>query len=113
MTQSDGWRCAALTAIVQMLMTEVYRGPGNGAEERGVHEFHTLAEQGDPLACAITNVLSESEIEQALGAPQHAHATHDGALRALPVYPYLTGEQRERARLMRIAEDAADEAGAA
>ena len=111
MAQSDA--TAALTAIVQMLMAEVYRRPGHTAEEVSMREFRALAAQGDPLACAIVNVLTETEIEQALGAPQHAHATHEDALRALPVYPYLTDEQRERAHRLRIAEDAADEAGAA
>ena len=68
---------------------------------------------GDPIACAIANVLTDAEIEQALTAPSVAHATHGEALRALPVYPYLTPEQRERARLMRVAEDAMEEAPSA
>ena len=101
-------RIAARNAVIQMLMRELYRLPDEA--ERSVREFQELADNGEPIACAIVNVLTDAEIEQALTAPSVAHATHGEALRALPVYPYLTPEQRERARLMRVAEDAMEEA---
>ena len=101
-------RIAARNAVIQILMRELYGCPDE--TERSVREFQELAENGDPIVCAIANVLTDAEIEQALTVPSVAHATHGEALRALPVYPYLTPEQRERARLMRVAEDAMEEA---
>ena len=104
-------RIAARNAVIQILMRELYGCPDEA--ERSVREFQELTEDGDPIACAIANVLTDAEIEQALTAPSVAHATHGEALRALPVYPYLTPEQRKLARLMRVAKDAMEEAPSA
>ena len=101
-------RIAARNAVVQMLMRELYAWPDDA--ERSVAEFRELADDGDPIACAITNILTDQQIKKALTAPSTAHATHEEVLRALPVYPYLTPEQRERARLMRVTEDALEAA---
>ena len=102
-------RIAALTAIVQMLILDTYGPPGG---ENAMTSFRELANEGDPLASAISNELTEPEIEQALGSTGRPHATHEAALRATPVHPYLTEEQRERARVrvMRVAEDEVDQA---
>lgn len=111
MDQADSdWQIGTLTAIVRMLVVEHYGPLGDsGAPDA----LRALAHEGDPLACAIVNVLGESEIDQAFATPGRPHATHEEALRALPVWPYLTSEQRERARLLRVAEDAVDRACAA
>ena len=88
-------RIGALTAIVKMLMPDRYGAP---RQDDAVNSILELAEDGDPLASAITNELTKDEIEQALASPKGPHATHEEALRAIPVYSCLTPEQRERAR---------------
>ena len=100
-------RVGALTAIVQMLLPDRY---GPASEENAMTSFRELANAGDPLASAISNELAEPEIEQALVSRGRTYATHEAALRATSVYPYLTEEQRDRARVLRVAEDAVDRA---
>ena len=100
----------ALTAIVQMLTAEVYGAHRQEDAAHALEEFHELADSGDPLANAIRNELTGQTIEEAFVSPKPPHATHEEALRATPVYPYLTDDQRERARVLRVAEDAIEQA---
>ena len=97
----------ALTAIVQTMMTEFYGALG---KEDAATSFRELVADGDPLATAISNNVAEHEIDEALTSTGRLYATHEEALRAKPVYRYLTEEQRERGRIMRVAEDAIDQA---
>ena len=114
----DGSRVAALTAIVQTMLHELYWRSGSDGD--AVRAFLEAGADDDPLAMAIANELTPEQIEDALKRPAPA-AAHTGSgvggvddeLRGIPVARHLTPEQFLRARLTRVAEDARERACAA
>ena len=101
-----GRKIAVLTAIVQTMMAKQY---GHTCDD-GPEEFERAGNNDDPLALAIGATLSPEEIAHAFAWNDDRLRTADDELRAIPVVPYLSGEQRERVRTMLVASDAADDA---
>ena len=100
MDQNDPDRkIAVLTAIVQTMLTKQY----------GQEEFERAGNQDDPLALAISATLSPEEITRGFAWNDGSLRSADDELRAIPVVPWLSADQRERVRTMLIASDAADE----
>ena len=98
---------AALTAIVQTMMHEVFSGPGNeGCRE----SFDLQAEEDELLAMAIANELTEDELVEAFGRMEVAFGTSGNEISACPVTPHLRAEQRMRARIALLALEEADHA---
>ena len=86
---------AALRAIVQTMMPEYYLMQSGGQPQKG---FLESLEAGDAVAMAISNELTQPEIEHAFGWPQRATDGGEAELRATPVTPFLTAEQTQRLR---------------
>ena len=95
----------ALTAIVETMITALY---GTLTRGQATVTFAKLVADGDPLATAISNELTREEIDRALAATECAMESHEEVLNAIPAFHHLTDGQRERARVMRVAEEAVD-----
>ena len=99
-------KIAVLTAIVQTMMAKQYEH----AFDDGPQALKRRVDDDDPLALAINSTLSPEEIAHAFKWAGASLRSADDELRAMPVVPYLSAEQRERVRTMLVASDAADEA---
>ena len=93
-------KIAALTAIVQTMMPEIYEGPG---EASGKEWFDLQLEEDQLLAMAIANELGEDELDRAFGWMEEAFGSSSNEVSASPVAPHLPAEQRERARVALLA----------
>ena len=100
-------KIAALTAIVQTMMHEVYCAHGTvDARE----SFDLQVEDDELLAMAIANELGEEEFAHAFGSVEAAFGSNNDELSASPVLPHLRAGQRERARVALLALEEADHA---
>ena len=100
-------KIAALTAIVQTMMHEVYCAHGTmDARE----SFDLQVEEDELLAMAIANELGEEELAHAFGWVEAAFGSNNDELSASPVLPHLRAGQRERARVALLALEEADHA---
>ena len=102
---STSRKVAALTAIIQTLLPEVFCKVGEEPDER---LFVEMVTQGDPVSMAIANELTPEEIAAAFGWRDQPNGTMETEIRAMPVMVVLGEEQREGARVMCVAEEAAD-----
>ena len=100
-------KIAALTAIVQTMMPEIYEGPG---EASGKEWFDLQLEEDQLLAMAIANELGEDELDRAFGWMEEAFGSSSNEVSASPVAPHLPAEQRERARVALLALEEVDHA---
>ena len=100
-------KIAALTAIVQTMMHEVYSGSGN---EGGRESFDLQVDEDELLAMAIANELTEEELARAFGWMEGAFGSGSNEVSASPVAPHLRAEQRMRARIALLALEEADHA---
>ena len=100
-------KIAALKAIVQAMMREVYEGVDH---ESARALFAAQLEDDEVLAMAVANELCEEELDQAFAWVEGAGGSEREALSAHPVVPYLSDEQRTRARVARFAQEEADHA---
>ena len=100
-------KIAALTAIVQTMMPEVYSETG---EKSGTEWFDLQLEEDQLLAIAIANELDEEELDRAFGWVEVAFGSSSNEVSASPVAPHLRAEQRERARIALLALEEADHA---
>ena len=99
-------KIAALTAIVQTMMPELYWD----ARDNAAQPFDNAVRDDDPLALAISETLTPEEIAHAFAwADASQRSPHDD-LAAIPVVPYLGAELQVRVRVMLVAHDAADDA---
>lgn len=95
---------AALTAIVQTMLPELYAG--------GRRQFDEAARDDDPLAVAIGNTLSPEAIAHGFAWSSASPRSPDAELAAIPAATFLSAEQRLRARVMFVSDAAADAAHA-
>ena len=100
-------KIAALTAIVQTMMHEVYCGHGTVG---GRESFDLQVEEDELLAMAIANELGEEELAHAFGWVEAAFGSSNDELSASPVVGHLRAGQRERARVALLALEEADHA---
>ena len=100
-------KIAALTAIIQTLILELY---WNEDEAAGKQRFFDAVEEDDPVSMAIANELTGSEIDVAFAWPGHTQVGVEEELPDTPVMAFLSEEQRERARITSIAEEEGDRA---
>ena len=100
-------KIAALTAIVQTMMHEVYCA--HGAVD-GRESFDLQVEEDELLAMAIANELGEEELAHAPGWVEAAFGSNNDELSASPVARHLRADQRERARVALFALEEADHA---
>ena len=100
-------RIAALTAIVQTMIHEVYSGSG---KESGRELFDLQVEEDELLAMAIAKELSEEELAHAFGWAHAAFGSNGGEISASPVLPHVRADQSERARVALLALEEADHA---
>ncbi|MCY4450316.1 MAG: hypothetical protein OXC01_00020 [Immundisolibacterales bacterium] len=100
-------KIAALTAIVQTMMHEVYSGPGDGS---GRKRFDLQLEEDELLAMAIANELGEEELGRAFTWVEGANGSSGDEVSAGPISPHLREEQRKRARIALLADQEADHA---
>lgn len=104
-----GRRIAALTAIVQTMIQEVYCGPGG---EGGRAWFDGQLREDEALALAIANELDEAALAHAFAWAAAASGSSGEEIAASPVVAHLDPGQRERVRVALLAVDEADEAAA-
>ena len=102
---STSRKVAALTAIIQTLLPELFCKVGEEPDER---LFVEMVKQGDPVSMAIANELTPEEIAAAFGWRDQPNGTMETEIRAMPVKAVLGEEQREGARVTCAAEEAAD-----
>ena len=100
-------KIAALTAIVQTMMHEVYSGRG---EKNGREWFDLQVEEDELLATAIANEFSEEELDRAFGWVEVAFGPSSNEASASPVAPHLREEQRKRAHIALLSLEEADNA---
>ena len=84
-------KIAALTAIVQTMMHEVYSGPG---EESGREWFDLQLEEDELVAMAIANELGEEELDRAFGwveGPSNRAATRSRRVPLHPTFARISG----------------------
>ena len=98
---------AALKAIVQTVIPDLY---SSRKERRDQECFFEMVRDDDPVSMAIANALTEDEIAAAFSWGDGTDESVESEFRTTPVTPFLTEEQRERARVMRVAEHEADKA---
>ena len=98
---------AALKAIIQAMMSEVYSGAGS---ETGRRLFNLQLEEDEVLAMAIANELGEEELAKAFGLAEAERGSAQDELTASPVAPHLRKDQRARARVALLAHAEADHA---
>ena len=97
---------AALKAIVQTMLPDVY-----WHDELECRDFFLeQVEDHDPVAMAVTNVLSEEEVEHAFGWGRENYKEVASELRTMPVAAHLSAEQFERAVIMFTAAEEAENA---
>ena len=89
-------KIGALKAIIQTMMPEFYLMQWGGLPKQN---FVGSLERDEPIAIAISNEFSESEIEEAFGWPKGATEGGETELRATPVTPFLNAEQVGKVRL--------------
>ena len=99
-------KIAALKAIVQTMVHEVYSGGSESAREL----FLVQLEEDEVLAVAVANELSEDELEHAFTWAEAAIGSEKDAMSANPVVPYLSDAQRTRTRVALLAHEEADHA---
>ena len=103
MDQSEAKRTiAALKAIIQTMMPEFYWMQSGGLPKQN---FLESLEKDEPIALAISNELTESEIEEAFGWTKMASEGGETELRATPVTRFLNAEQTERLRASMVASE--------
>ena len=95
---------AALTAIVQTMLPELYAG--------GARQFDEAVRDDEPLALAIGNTLGAEAIAEGFAWSGASTRSPDAELAAIPAADFLSAAQRLRARVMVFAHDAADAAHA-
>ena len=95
---------AALTAIVQTMLPELYAG--------GARQFDEAVRDDEPLALAIGNTLRADAIAEGFAWSGVSPRSPDAELGAIPAAACLSAAQRLRARVMFVAHDAADAAHA-
>ena len=100
-------KIAALTAIVQTMMHEVYSGPG---EASGREWFDLQLEEDELVAMAIANELGEEELDRAFGWVEGAFGSSGNEVSASPVASHLREDQRTRARVALLALEEVDHA---
>ena len=100
-------KIAALTAIVQTMMHEVYCAHGT---VDGRESFDLQLVEDELLAMAIANELGEEELAQAFGWVEAAFGSNNDELSASPVARHLRAGQRGRARVALLAVEEADHA---
>ena len=97
---------AALKAIVQTMLPDVY-----WHDELECRDFFLeQVEDHDPVAMAVTNVLSEEEVEHAFAWGRENYKEVASELRTMPVAAHLSAEQFERAVVMYTAAEEAENA---
>ena len=97
---------AALKAIVQTMLPDVY-----WTDDLECRDFFLQQlDDHDPVAMAITNVLSEEEVEHACAWGRENYKEVASELRTMPVAAHLSAEQFERAVIMLTAAEEADKA---
>ena len=97
---------AALKAIVQTMLPDVYWHDDMECRDF----FLEQVDDHDPVAMAVTNVLSEEEVEQAFAWGREIYKEVASELRTMPVVAHLSAEQFERAVIMFTAAEEADKA---
>lgn len=100
-------KIAALTAIVQTMLHEVYCESGS---KTGRERFDHGLKDDDALAMAIANELDADELARAFGWTDAVFASGGDELAANPVTPHLSEEQRMRARVALLAQEEVDHA---
>ena len=100
-------KIAALTAIVQTMLHEVYCESGS---ETGRERFDHGLYDDDALAIAIANEIEADELARAFGWTDAVFASGRDELAANPVTPHLSEEQRIRARVALLAQEEVDHA---
>ena len=98
---------AALKAIVQAILHEVFGGSGN---ESGRARFNLRLDDDEVLAMAVENELDADELALAFDWMDAGFVSTREELAANPVAPYLRDEQRMRARVSLCAQKEADHA---
>ena len=93
---------AALKAIIQTMMPEFYLMQSGGSPKEA---FLESLEKDEPIAMAISNEFTESEIENAFGWTKMGSEGGETELRATPVTPFLNEEQTERLRASMVASE--------
>ena len=86
---------------------EVYSA---GGSESARELFVVQLEDDEVLAMAVANELCEEELEHAFAWAEAASGSERDAMSANPVVPYLSEEQRTRARVALLAQEEADHA---
>ena len=97
---------AALKAIVQTMLPDVYWHDDLECRDFFLEQL----DDHDPVAMAITNVLSEEEVEHACAWGRENYKEVASELRTMPVAAHLSAEQFERAVIMFTAAEEADKA---
>ena len=95
---------AALTAIAQTMLPELYAG--------GAREFDEAVRDDEPLALAIGNTLCADAIAEGFAWSGASPRSPDAELGAIPAAAFISAAQRLRARVMFVSHDAADAAHA-
>ena len=96
----------ALKAIVQTMLPDVYWHDDLECRDFFLEQL----DDHDPVAMAITNVLSEEEVEHAFAWGRENYKEVASELRTMPVAAHLSAEQFERAVIMFTAAEEADKA---
>ena len=100
-------KIAALKAIVQAMMHEVYCESGS---ESGRKRFDLVLDDDDVLALAIASELRADELAHAFGRTAGDFTSGGDLIAASPVTPHLGKEQRMRARVALLAHEEFDHA---
>ena len=100
-------KIAALKAIVQAMLHEVYWGSDSRS---GRERFDLRLEDDDALAMAIANELDADGLAHAFGWTDGGFVSSREELVANPVTPHLSEEQRMRARVALLALEEVDHA---
>ena len=95
---------AALTAIVQTMLPELYAG--------GRKQFDEAVRDDEPLALAIGSTLGAEAIAHGFAWSGTSPRSPDAELAAIPAAAFLNAEQRLCARVMLVSDRAADAAHA-
>ena len=111
MDQSQDRRAiAALKAIVKTMMPEFYLLQSVGLPKQN---FVESLKRGEPIAMAIANEFTGSEIDDAFGWPKMGSEGGEAELRAMPITPFLNENQTDRLRAFVTATHLGNEAGEA
>ena len=100
-------KIAALKAIIQTMMENVFWGENEGGARAF---FEEMLDDEDPIAVAIRNELTEEEIEQAFSWTEMCNGSVAEEMRVMPIVEHLTTEQVERTRVRSVSLDEADNA---